>query len=229
MGKVECNFLSQAIFPTPIGIYNFGVTNHNLNLVLIEDTLKEYQLNSKGTNYSNFKGWHSNFGLETKYKSFEQLKNVIESSVSHYCNFYGYDSNITCNGLWANLSFKGSYNRIHNHGTSYLTGVYYPAKFLMNNEATFNYTDSESNFLINGYPPHEEGGGSLYFLSPSYSESRTLIIRNYNQYNDDVYHMNPTSSVLLVFPSHLLHGVEPLHEDYTRISISFITKLNDGE
>jgi hypothetical protein len=229
MEKVNCEFLSKALFPTPVGIYNFGATNHELNCELVQDSLKERELDPKGRFYSNFKGWHSHFGLEIKYNSFEKLKRIIESTVKHYCNFYGYDSNIKCHKLWSNLSQKTSYNRIHHHGTSYLTGVYYPAKSIVNNEPTFNYSNNNNNFLIDGYSFNEEGGGSLYFLSPSYSESRTLIKEGYNQYNTDVYHMNPVSSALLVFPSYLLHGVEPLHEDYTRISISFIVTLECDE
>lgn len=229
MEKVNCEFLPQALFPTPVGIYNFGFSNHDLNCKLVEDSLKEQQSNPQGRFYSNFRGWHSDFGIEKKYQSFEKLKSIIESSVRHYCNYYGYESNIICHNLWVNLSCKSSYNRVHTHGTSYLTGVYYPAKFIVNDQPTFNYRNDEKNFLVNQYSSNDENGGSLYFLSPSFSEGRTLMKTGYNQYNTDIYHMNPISSALLVFPSYLLHGVEPLHEDYTRISISFIVKLENDE
>jgi hypothetical protein len=228
MEKVNCQFLPQELFPTPVGIYNFGSSNHDLNCKLVEDSLNEQQLYPQGISYSNFKGWHSHFGIEKKYQSFEKLKSIIQSSVQHYCNYYGYKSNIICYHLWVNLNCKSSYNRVHTHGNSYLTGVYYPAKSIVNDQPTFNYENGEENFLGNRHSPKYENGGSLYFLSPSFSEGRTLIKTEHNQYNTDTYHMNPISSVLLVFPSYLLHGVEPLHEDCTRISISFKVKLENN-
>ena len=229
MEKVDCKFLSKSLFPTLVGIYNFGSNNHDLNISLVEDSLKEQQLDPQGISYSNFKGWHSKFGIERKYKSFQNLKFLIETSVKHYCNFYGYNSNIVCENLWANLNKRECLNNIHHHGDSYLTGVYYPARCIANGKPIFNYTNSEESLLQTGYCPNNviDSTGNLYFLSPSYSESRLLRKEYRNQYNADVYHMFPTASVLLVFPSHLLHGVNPFSEDHTRISISFNVKCNE--
>ncbi len=231
MEKVECSFLPQLFFPTLVGIYNFGLSNHELNCNLVTDSLTERQSDSDGVNKTNIMGWHSKFGMEKKYESFKKLRTLIESSTRHYCEFYGYNSNIYCNRLWVNLNEKTSSNRIHHHGTSYLTGVYYPAKSIVNNEPTFNYTNFEKTLVQNRFHlPHENNSpGSLYFLNPSYSEARNLSVSKDNEYNAEAYHIYPTSSILLVFPSHLLHGVNPFDEDCTRISISFNISLNYGK
>lgn len=228
MEKADCNFLPQLLFPTPVGIYNFGTSNHELNCNLVHDSLVERQSDPDGVHRTNVNGWHSKFEMEKRYESFKKLQSLIESSSRHYCEFYGYDSNIFCNRLWVNLNEKISSNRIHHHGTSYLTGVYYPAKSIVNNEPTFNYSNFERPLLKSGfYCPNENNPpGCLYFLSPAYAESRTLSVLNRNEYNAAASHMYPTSSILLVFPSYLLHGVDPFNEDCTRISISFNIGLN---
>jgi len=229
MEKVNCQFVSQPVFPTPIGIYNFGATNHDLNCSLVDDAFKEYELDSEGKVFSNVKGWHSRSGLEREYRSFEKLKSLIEKSAKHYCEFYGYHSEINCNDLWVNLNKKNNYNLIHHHGSSYLTGVYYPAKSIVDNIPVFNYTNSEKSLLNPGVYSGDknDGNGTLYFLSPSYSDCRTLYKKDINEYTTDTYHIYPTSSVLMIFPSYLLHGVNPFDEDYTRISISFVVDYNE--
>ncbi len=229
MEKVNCQFVSQPIFPTPIGVFNFGAINHDLNCDLVDDTFKEYEFDPEGKHFSNVNGWHSRSGLEKEYKSFKKLRSIIEKSAKHYCDFYGYFSDIYCDDLWANLNKKHNYNIVHHHGSSYLTGVYYPAKSIVDNIPVFNYTPDEKSLLKPGVYSSDklEGTGSLYFLSPAYSDTRTLYKKDINEYTTDTYHIYPTSSILLIFPSYLLHGVNPFEDDYTRISVSFAINYNE--
>ena len=97
MEKANFNFLPQLLFPTPLGIYNFGSSNHELNCNLVHDSLIEKQSDPNGVHRTNINGWHSNFEMEKRYESFIKLQSLIESSARHYCEFYGYDSNIFCN------------------------------------------------------------------------------------------------------------------------------------
>lgn len=208
---------SIPLFPIPIGLVNFGKENHNLNVQLVEDAILEKDSNL-GEDHSNMGGWHSKTNLEKKYDSYKFLCKMITDCGNEYCRKHGYKDNIRCKDLWANINQSGDLNFMHHHGTSVLAGVYYPVESIVGNDWRFNYTDK--NPLSPGSWNNKDGG-SLVLQDPSYGKKTNLLTDKPSAFNVDFYHLYPTSSILILFPSYLLHMVLPFRENKTRVSISF--------
>ena len=208
------------LFPIPICLYNYGRDNHELNIDLINDSISEMNKDPKGNQRSNFGGWHSKGGLEKTYSSFDILKNKIQESCNDYCDAYGFVKGLQVRQLWSNMNYSGDMNVGHHHANSALTGVYYPAKYIVDNKCEFNY--SEGNPL---QPGIWDGinGGSIYFQDPNYGLKfpRLKKIQKPTAFNLDAYHTYPVSGLLIIFPSYLIHTVTPFKEKLQRLSISF--------
>lgn len=208
---------SLPLFPIPIGLENFGKANHELNIKLVEDAISERNKNS-GEDHSNMGGWHSTTNLEKKYDSYRSLSKILTECGNEYCLQHGYKDGIVCTDLWANINQSGDLNFMHHHGTTALAGVYYPIESIVGNDWRFNYTTQ--NPLKPGTWDNKDGG-SLVLQDPSYGKKVQLLADKPSAFNVDFYHLYPTASVLILFPSYLLHMVLPFREDKTRVSISF--------
>jgi hypothetical protein len=206
------------LFPIPISVCNFGQKNHDLNIQLVEDGLTEKDKDPKGEDHSNLGGWHSKTDLEKKYNSYKELSTILTKYGNLYCKEYGYKEGLVCSDLWANINQSGDVNFMHHHGTTALTGVYYPIESIVENDWKFNYTEETP---IKAGTWNNQDGGSLVFQDPSYGMKVHLLKDKSSPYNIDFYHLYPTSSVLVLFPTYLLHMVLPFKEDKTRVSISF--------
>ena len=212
---------SLPLFPIPLSLYNFKEDNHNLNLQLVDDILQEKDLDPDGEDHSNMGGWHSKTNLETKYRSFTQLSSIITECGNQYCRTHGYKDGLVCSDLWANINQSGDVNFMHHHGTTALAGVYYPIESIIEKDCNFNYSNENP---IKAGTWNNKDGGSLVFQDPSYGMKVHLIKDKSSPYNIDFYHLYPTASVLVLFPTYLLHMVLPFKENKTRISISFSFK-----
>lgn len=209
---------SLPLFPIPISVCNLGKEYHNLNVKLVEDGLNEKNVNPQGEDHSNFGGWHSKTNLETKYDSYKQLSSILTTYGNLYCKQYGYKQGLVCKDLWVNINETGDLNFMHHHGISALTGVYYPIESIDGSDWNFNYTKDNP---IKAGTWNNKDGGSLVFQDPSYGMKVHLIKDTSSPYNIDFYHVYPTSSVLVLFPTYLSHMVLPFRENKIRISISF--------
>lgn len=206
------------LFPIPISVCNFGKKFHELNLDLVRDALNEREQDPSGEDHSNFGGWHSKTNLETKYQSYKTLSSVLTEYGNLYCKQHGYLQGLVCSDLWANFNGSGDMNFMHHHGTTALSGVYYPIESINGENWKFNYTSE--NPIKSGTWDNNKGG-SLVFQDPSYGMKVHLPKDHSSPYNVDFYHVYPTSSVLVLFPTYLLHMVLPFREDKVRMSISF--------
>lgn len=216
----NCAFKAFPLFPIPVGVYNFGENNHELNLDLIADITTEITNDPDGEDHSNMGGWHSKTDLEEKHRSFRILRSIIEDCGNNYATIHGYKPGLICSDLWANINSSGNMNFPHHHGTSALTGVYYPIESIKGDSPNFNYLDLDSVALKPG-TWDSVNGGSLVFQDPSYGMKIHLLKEKATAYNIDFYHVYPTASILVLFPTYLTHMVLPFTEDKTRVSISF--------
>jgi hypothetical protein len=209
---------SVPLFPIPIGIVNFGKQNHELNIKLVEDTLIEQNKDPSGEDHSNVGGWHSKPDLENKYESYSELCSILTKCGDLYCKQHGYKTGLVCTDLWANINQSGDFNFSHHHGTSALAGVYYPIESIQGEDWKFNYTKGNP---IKAGTWDNINGGSLVFQDPSYGLKVHLLKDKPSPYNLDFYHLYPTPSILVLFPTYLIHTVLPFRENKVRMSISF--------
>jgi len=209
---------SLPIFPIPIAVANFGKEYHQLNTELVEDALSEKKKDPIGDGRSNMGGWHSKTNLETKYDSYKKLCQILTEYGNQYCRLHGYKPGIVCSDLWANINQSGDLNFLHHHGTTALAGVYYPIESITDGNLNFNYTDKNP---IKPGTWNNKDGGSLVLQDPAYGKKVHLLTEKPSAFNVDFYHVYPTSSILILFPTYLLHMVLPFKEDKTRLSISF--------
>lgn len=209
---------SIPLFPIPVSVCNFGKNLHDLNVKLVEDALLEKNKDPGGKDHSNLGGWHSKTDLENKYESYKELSKILTKYGNAYCKQYGYKEGLICNDLWANINQSGDLNFIHHHGTTALAGVYYPIESIVDDDWRFNYTNDNP---LKAGTWNNQDGGSLVFQDPSYGMKVHLIKDQSSPYNVDFYHVYPTSSILVLFPTYLLHMVLPFRENKVRMSISF--------
>jgi hypothetical protein len=204
------------LFPVPLGVYNLGEVHNRQDLQLVDATLRAQQADSVGAQKSQVGGWHSNHLIDFD-PAFEELCALVENYTKEYTTECGLSTEVSVTNCWANINQKGSYNMMHHHNGSALGGVYYPAQSLVNGEPTFNY--SEGNPVRPG--SWGDNGGELTIQSPHYSLYNGLPSGKMGAYTISHYHVNPTAGLLLLFPAYLIHGVVPVMDDSTRISISF--------
>lgn len=213
---------SLSLFSIPVGLCNFGKSNHELNVSIIDDIFTERDEDKQGTVNSNMGGWHSSTGLEKKYKSFATLCSQIEKQANLYCTEHGYQDGLYCKSLWANINETGDMNMPHHHGNACLTGVYYPVQYVDENEENcfFNYNPDAT---LHPGSWNGKDGGSVVFFDPSYGYKTKLKKTNKpTQFNMTTWCTYPVSGLLVLFPSYLLHEVTPFKEIQKRLSISFV-------
>jgi uncharacterized protein (TIGR02466 family) len=104
--------------------------------------------------------------------------------------------------FWFNVNPKGSYNTLHNHQDSILSGVYYidiPDENMGNIEF---HRDDEAQYYI----PEN--------------------LDRYTQFTSTKATYKPETGLLLIFPSWLKHFVQGNQSEHLRISMSFNTELD---
>ena len=210
------------LFPTAVGVYNFGKDYHEINESLVRDVFTEQEIDPVGHERSNMGGWHGRMKMEERYDSFKVLRKQIEDCVNDFIQNIGYKDGLEVENLWANVNKKGDMNMGHHHGMSACTGVYYPINEIVDGKHKYEYCDSVS--LL---PGSWDGidGGSLCLQDPAYSQKIQLEkITNPSPYTLEFLHFYPVAGVLIIMPSHLIHHVTPFKEDKTRISISFVCR-----
>ena len=92
------------LFPTPVGVYNFGKDYHEINESLVRDVFTEQEIDPVGHERSNMGGWHGRMKMEQRYESFKTLRLQIEDCVNDYCRQTGHTDGLEIENLWANIN-----------------------------------------------------------------------------------------------------------------------------
>jgi uncharacterized protein (TIGR02466 family) len=156
-----------------------------------------YQKTTDGVSISNRGGWQSpsDFYLDESFDQFTDyiLKNTL-MSLKHY------NLDFKLSNMWININKKGNYNILHDHPNSTISGVFWVKT--------------------------PENCGSLMFHSPhNFTQDLLLhsvdseIAKKQNYYGG--YYFSPKEGTMILFPSDLMHGVEPNESEDDRISIAF--------
>lgn len=236
--KKSIDLTVLSLFPSPLGVVNLGENMRALNKQIIKDIDNEMLMspvlggqdaNRQKRTFSGTEGtWQSSThpGMETKYQSFDMLKDIIWQVASPVMINVGYKEqyikdNLEIRNLWANVIWKrGGWSQPHTHGTgnTIFTGVYYP---ISPNSETLNLDDFPfEKHVINKSQTAPDG--SLVIRDPA--KSVKIIkgeVSGYPYYGSNIA-VIPRESLLLFFPTWLEHYVTPLiDEKFKRYSISF--------
>lgn len=149
----------------------------------------------EGRNVSNQQGWQSNDGIDrhpTFVKCVRAIKRTIRDEMMPCMGLKENSFNIEFHNAWANKNYKGSWNAPHLHNGCYYSGVLYIQAD--GDEGMFRALDTDHK-VVGSFPS-----------TPRMAES---------------WSVQPRTGVLLLFPSALMHMVEPNLTDKPRYSISF--------
>jgi uncharacterized protein (TIGR02466 family) len=169
--------------------------------------IKDYTLDSKnksqGKTASNHMGWQSeDYFLDSgKPPHVEHMIRMLDTHVKDCASQASLPPLRICN-FWFNVNPKGSYNTLHNHQESVLSGVYYidiPDENMGNIEF---HRDDEAQYYI----PEN--------------------LNKYTQFTSTKATYKPETGMLLIFPSWLKHFVHSNQSEQLRISMSFNTELD---
>ena len=195
MLKRNTNVLGK--FPTPIWVGTLA--NHEeINSTLLEYINNIRKRNPEGTKKSNFLGWHSpDFDLNNQcIKDFfgkisPMIKEVSEDMKWDIENF-----KVKILSCWSIINNKFASNTGHIHANSLISSAYYVS--VNNNSGKIIFDDPRPGATIKKAPYTSVG--------------------EWNQGNVTV---EPKNGLLVMFPSYLVHHVQPNMSDEERVIISF--------
>nr|BAR28111.1 Putative 2OG-Fe(II) oxygenase [uncultured Mediterranean phage uvMED] len=181
-------------FPTPI--YIFDIKDKNINIDLEKNILTWYK-QDKGISRTNVNGWHSTTDMHQK-PEYERLVKALYEAQNKIYKEEHYESEPVLGNMWANINPPGGMNRSHQHPNSLWSGVYYIKA--PKNSGYLKIDDPRASAAM--YRPRQKDG-----------EKPIRLLRE-TQYE-------PIAGRLIMFPSWLLHCVDPNNSDDIRISVSF--------
>ena len=153
-----------------------------------------------GRKVSNQNGWQSNDGIDrhpTFVKMMRGIKRLISQEMMPMLGVKDNAYQIDMHNSWANKNYSGSWNAPHLHNGCFYSGVIYI--HADGDEGHFRAIDTDFK-IVGNFPP--------------------------NAMMRESWHVRPKTGMLLLFPSALMHMVEPNLTDKTRYSISFNFNVN---
>jgi len=186
-----------------INIFNTSIFSFKLNLNL-NDFYKycvEYEKNNESNNKSGIGSFQSK-DLDLK----NPIINLLANSFLENVNFISYNNykiknKLYLDNFWFNINRYKDFNLEHDHPNSILSGVYYVKT--PKNSGNLIFKNNNNRHL---YLPDD-------------------CLIEYNTLNSSSYFLPPQENCLHIFPSWLMHYVEPNLSNEERISFSFNTKI----
>jgi len=161
----------------------------------IKKEILKIKTKDKGRILSNYGGWQSQSFEETN-KNLLNLFDKINSSVEEIEKQLGLEKKLSLDNYWCNINYFGCFNKPHNHPGAVVSGVYYVSV-------------------------PKNSGNIVFQQFRSDIDTTYTFVKNYNQYNSTKWTIVPKENLCVLFPSYLLHYVEPNLNKKERISISF--------
>lgn len=180
---------SDVLFPTIVWRKELNYDNTD-----IKDYVNNLMLSDNGAIKSNYGGWQSKQITHSLPKELSGLTGQITNVVNEIC-YYANLLPLNLDNLWFNVNTPGTYNTIHNHPDSVLSGVYY-------------------------IDVPEASMGDIEFYRADDSEYYLLDQEN-TAFGSQRCIYKATTGVLLIFPSWLKHSVQGNFSKKNRISMSF--------
>jgi uncharacterized protein (TIGR02466 family) len=181
-------------FPTPI--YIADIEHPTLNQELERDIVA-WSNKDKGVIRTNVQGWHSTTNMH-QLSQFKKLVNMLYACQKTIYEQEHLDSEPFLGNMWANINPPGGMNRAHQHPNSLWSGVYYVKT--PKNSGQLKIDDPRSSAAM--VRPNQKKGPVPPRL---YRET----------------HYEPIAGRCIMFPSWLMHCVDPNNSNDIRISVSF--------
>tara|TARA_R110002020_G_scaffold243410_1_gene456891 strand:+ start:231 stop:821 length:591 start_codon:yes stop_codon:yes gene_type:complete len=181
-------------FPTPI--YIADIEHPTLNQELERDIVA-WSKQDKGITRTNVQGWHS----PTNMAQLPQFKKLVDMLFACQKTIYEQehlDLEPVLGNMWANINPPGGMNRAHQHPNSLWSGVYYIKA--PKNCGHLKIDDPRASAAM--YRPKQKEGPVPERL---FRET----------------HYEPVAGRCIMFPSWLMHCVDPNESNDIRISVSF--------
>ena len=190
--------IKEGFFPTLIYAQDFKLNTNELTQNKVN-----WSKQGPGVKKTNVNGWHSETDMHKK-PEYKPLVDELFKMVHQVFNEEFLDKQPVLGNMWANINYKGGYNKPHVHPNSVFSGVYYvktPPKC--------------GNLICNDPRP----GIQTCMPSRKKGEPPKHLWRE--------VHLQPQENRALIFPAWLWHCVQPNESDDVRISVSF-NFLQDG-
>jgi uncharacterized protein (TIGR02466 family) len=181
-------------FPTPV--YILDIKDQSLNLQLEKDVIN-WMNQDKGIVRTNVNGWHSTTDMHEK-PEFKRLVNALYEAQKKIYIEEHLESEPFLGNMWANVNPPGGMNRAHQHPNSLWSGVYY-----------IKATENSGDLKI------DDPRNCASMIRPKQKPGK-LPTRLYRE-----THYKPITGRCIMFPSWLMHCVDPNQSNDIRISVSF--------
>ena len=181
-------------FPTPI--YIADIKHPTLNQELERDIVA-WSKQDKGIVRTNVQGWHSTTNMHER-PEFKKLVNMLYDCQKTVYEQEYYESEPVLGNMWANINPPGGSNRAHQHPNSLWSGVY--------------WIKTPKNC------------GQLKIDDPRSVACMTRPRQKDTKKPDRLWretHYEPVAGRCIMFPSWLMHCVDPNESNDIRISVSF--------
>jgi uncharacterized protein (TIGR02466 family) len=169
----------------------------DLDLDKLENFIKNLESDNRaGRKLSNAGGWQSK-ELDFRNNELSGLTEAIETRSENIKQLLGIKKEIHFLSMWANVNRYKDYNRPHVHSKSLISGVFYIKCNTDSGKIVFENPDNTMRYYLD------------------------QIDLDHNQFNSVHWAVPPERNKLILFPSWLMHSVEPNLSQEDRISISF--------
>ena len=182
------------LFPTPV--YIADIKHPTLNQELERDIVA-WSKQDKGIVRTNVQGWHSTTNMHER-PEFKKLVNMLYACQKTIYEQEYYESEPVLGNMWANINPPGGMNRAHQHPNSLWSGVY--------------WIKTPKNC------------GQLKIDDPRSVACMTRPRQKDTKKPDRLWretHYEPIAGRCIMFPSWLMHCVDPNESNDIRISVSF--------
>jgi len=186
---------TEYFFPTPF--YIFDVPDAHLLNDTLEKNIVNWASLEKGLNKTNVNGWHSETNMHVR-PEYKDLVNILHKAQREIYNKELLEGNPVLGNMWANINYKGGFNKPHVHPNCLFSGVYYIKT--------------------------PENCGHLRFEDPRPGKQLIMPTQKKGQLPPEYWrdvNYKPIAGRLIMFPAWVNHCVDPNESNDIRISVSF--------
>jgi uncharacterized protein (TIGR02466 family) len=177
----------------------------SINVNQLQEYAYQLKTNNSGRTVTNYGGWQS----ENLDYNNEIVKPLVQQIYKHVTMMHEIhhikDKYIPIiDNIWININSKGGFNRPHLHNDDLFSGVFYLK------------TPEKCGNIVFSHPAQQH---------QYHYRADNPIVEQWTETNSGIMFQHAQVGKLILFPSWLVHYVEPNLSDDDRISIAFNTKL----